>query len=48
MVVHKKRHQARRRKQRRVARPPAAHKPRKLAARRPAEAEVTELPGEES
>jgi len=47
MVVHKKRHQVRGRKPRRVGRSPAAHKPRKLAVGRPAEAEVTDLLAEE-
>jgi RNA polymerase primary sigma factor len=42
MVVQKKRHQVKRRKQRPVARPRAAHKPRKPARQRPAEAEVAE------
>ena len=48
MGAHKKRPQVKRRKQRRVARPRAAHKPRKLAGRRPAEAEVAESPVEEA
>jgi RNA polymerase primary sigma factor len=48
MVVHKKHRQVKRWKPHRVARPSRAHKARKLTERRPAKAEVTELPGEES
>ena len=47
MVVHKKRHQVKPPKQRRVRRLPMEHKPRKLTAPRAAEAEVTELPAEQ-
>ena len=48
MVVQKKRHPVRGRKQRRMAIPPTGQKPRKLTIGRPAEAEVVELPAEEA
>ena len=47
MVVHKKRHRVRGRKQRHPRRPPARRKPRKLTVPRSAEAPVTDLPGED-
>jgi RNA polymerase primary sigma factor len=48
MVAQKKRHPVRGRRKRRVVNPPAARKRRNLAAARPVEAEVTELPAEEA